>query len=366
MDFGDPWADGQQQLVDIVISAWARENAWPLFQYVQQKMAEKHLDAAGVMATFPILGSLHGGGYCDVIYDRTPPAPREDGQVKLAVSALARHTFGKEAASMFVAALKMAARRRVSTTYSPTKITDVFVTRDELCAEWRWEPLLVGPLRGVLESEWPPGIEAFHGNPAENWSFKVGADARQYINLTMDRYLELVRQRFTVATNHPTPLLSLNKTQEGTAVDTGNVFIVHGHDEEAKHEVARTIHRLTNRQPIILDEQRSGGDTVIEKFEKYGGSATFAVVLLTPDDMGCKRDGVMMPRARQNVVFELGYFFAKLGRGRVVGLTKGEVDLPSDVAGVVYIAMAHKDWSTRLGREMKHFPDLSVDLNRLL
>ncbi len=363
MDFGEPWTAGQQQLVNVVISAWARENAWPLFQYVQQEMPE-HLDAAGVMATFPILGSLHGGGYCDVIYDRTPPAPREDGQVKLAVSALARHAFGEQAVLMFVAALKTAARRRMSTTYSPTRITDVLVTRDELCAEWRWEPILVGPLRGVLESEWPPGIEAFHGNPAENWSFKVGADARQYIDLTVDGYLELVRQRFTVATNHPTSLLSLNKTQEGAAVDTGNVFIVHGHDEAAKHEVARTIQRLTNRQPIILDEQRSGGDTVIEKFEKYGDSASFAVVLLTPDDTGGKPDGAMMPRARQNVVFELGYFFAKLGRERVVGLTKG-VDLPSDIAGVVYISMEDKDWPTRLGREMKHFPDLGVDLNRL-
>jgi hypothetical protein len=365
VNFGDPWNDEQRQLIDIVISAWARESDWPVFQYVQHKMADNGLDAATVMTSFPILGSAYGGRYSDVMFDRTAPAPREDAKVKLAVSALARHRMGEEVAKMFVEALKIAAQRRASAVYSPTAVGEVRITRNELCREWRWEPALVDPLRGILESEWPPGIAGLHGNPPDDWSFTVGPEARQYADLTMEGYLDIVRRRFGTASNLSLTVESVVPSQEGNAVDTASVFIVHGHDAEAKHHVARIVARLTGADPIILDEQRSGGNTVIEKFEQHSGQAAFAVVLLTPDDEGGVRGGPTKPRARQKVIFELGYFFAKLGRGRVVALTKGGVELPSDIAGIVYISLDGNDWPTRLGKEMKHFPELGIDMNRL-
>ncbi|QCA28243.1 TIR domain-containing protein [Vagococcus xieshaowenii] len=92
-----------------------------------------------------------------------------------------------------------------------------------------------------------------------------------------------------------------------------NIFIVHGHDGEMKHDVARTIKNL-NINPIILSEQPNGGKTIIEKFESSSEHIDFAIVLVSGDDI--QKDGKI--RARQNVMYELGYFCGKLGRNRVL------------------------------------------------
>jgi predicted nucleotide-binding protein len=93
------------------------------------------------------------------------------------------------------------------------------------------------------------------------------------------------------------------------------IFIVHGHDNEAKVEVARFLERV-GFEAIILHEQANRGRTIIEKVEMHS-DVGFAVVLLTPDDEGGKRGNSTRPRARQNVVLELGYFIGRLGRDRV-------------------------------------------------
>ena len=104
--------------------------------------------------------------------------------------------------------------------------------------------------------------------------------------------------------------------------------------------MARFLEKL-GLQPIILHEQPNSGRTIIEKFETYSSDISFAIVLLTPDDIGGinENDQEQQPRARQNVIMELGYFMGRLGRTRVCALHKGGVELPSDYQGVVYIAM---------------------------
>ena len=99
--------------------------------------------------------------------------------------------------------------------------------------------------------------------------------------------------------------------------------MVHGHDEETKQSVARTIERL-GLESVILQEQPNQGRTIIEKFEDYA-DVGFAVVLLTEDDLGAsnKEPQNLRPRARQNVVFELGFFVGRLGRARSVRCTRG-------------------------------------------
>jgi len=91
-----------------------------------------------------------------------------------------------------------------------------------------------------------------------------------------------------------------------------DIFIVHGHDNEAKETLARYIEHI-GCTPIILHEKPSQGHTVIEKLEAYANRSSFAVVLLTPDDIGYPKDRQddRKPRARQNVILELGYFLAK-------------------------------------------------------
>ena len=115
------------------------------------------------------------------------------------------------------------------------------------------------------------------------------------------------------------------------------VFIVHGHDSEAKLSLKNYVQNtLKMEEPIILAEKASGGLTIIEKFEKFSEECNLIFVLLTPDDIYSEDN---KNRARQNVIFEMGYFLGKLGRksGRVILLYKGNLELPNDISGLVYI-----------------------------
>ena len=145
------------------------------------------------------------------------------------------------------------------------------------------------------------------------------------------------------------------------------VFTVHGHDEAAKHAVARFIERL-GLEAIILDEQSGGLQAIIDKFEEQAEDIVFAMILLTPDDVGAAKakQNELQPRARQNVILELGYFIGKLDRNRICLLYKGGVELPSDIRGLSYIFMDDYDgWQLKLAREMKR-AKLPIDANKLL
>lgn len=142
------------------------------------------------------------------------------------------------------------------------------------------------------------------------------------------------------------------------------VFVVHGHDEGARETVARFLEKI-GFEPVILHEQASQNRTVIEKIEAYH-DVGFAVVLLTPDDEGCVKGGKPEPRARQNVLLELGYFMGRLGRGKVCALKRGAVEIPSDFAGVVWVAMdAGNGWKQALGQELEAAGH-EVDWNKVM
>lgn len=142
------------------------------------------------------------------------------------------------------------------------------------------------------------------------------------------------------------------------------VFIVHGHDEGARESVARLLATL-GLDPIILHEQANRGMTVIEKVEA-NSEIGFAVVLLTPDDEGCAKGGSPEPRARQNVLLELGYFIGRLGRDKVCTLMRGHVEIPSDFAGVLWETMDNGNgWKFALGRELRAAGH-QIDLNKIM
>lgn len=146
-----------------------------------------------------------------------------------------------------------------------------------------------------------------------------------------------------------------------------SIFIVHGHDEALLHQTARFLEQLDLR-PIFLKEQPGKSRTIIEKFEEYSDVVTFAVILLTPDDVGkaVKEDSEPKPRARQNVIFEFGYFLGKLGRPRITALYDPRVELPSDYRGVEYIKVdAEEAWKTKLAQELKA-AGLPVDMNKYI
>jgi len=131
------------------------------------------------------------------------------------------------------------------------------------------------------------------------------------------------------------------------------VLVVYGRNREMKEQVARFLMKL-GLEPILLDEQPALGRTLIEKLEAQAGIA-FAVVILTGDDVGglATRPRTLRPRARQNVIFELGFSLAKLGRGRVCALYEAGVELPSDFRGVEYMPLDPAGaWRRQLAREL--------------
>jgi len=134
-----------------------------------------------------------------------------------------------------------------------------------------------------------------------------------------------------VAPGSPTP-------QNLALLPPEKVFIVYGHDTGAREQLELLLRRL-KLEPVILANLVAEGQTIIEMLEKHRASVKYACVLLTPDDEGHKRDCPKEKtfRARQNVVLELGMFLSTLGRKHVAILHKGEVELPSDIHGLVYI-----------------------------
>jgi predicted nucleotide-binding protein len=149
-------------------------------------------------------------------------------------------------------------------------------------------------------------------------------------------------------------LMTTTQSKSGAEDYSNKVFIVHGQDEILKVQVSHLIYQL-GLQPVILHDQPNGGRTIVEKLEAHS-NVGFAVVLLTPDDMGYSAiDGAskVRPRARQNVIMELGFFMAKITRGRVCALYVDGVDVPSDFHGVLYVKLdAHGAWKTLLAREL--------------
>lgn len=150
-----------------------------------------------------------------------------------------------------------------------------------------------------------------------------------------------------------------------TDLDMSKVFIVHGHDEEAKAKTARFIENL-GFEAIILHEKASSSMTIIEKIENYS-DVGFGIVLYTPCDIGGKQidEPELSPRARQNVVFEHGFLIGKIGRSNVCALVKGNVEIPNDISGVVYVQMDNAEaWKYTIAKEMREI-GYNVDMNKI-
>ena len=137
---------------------------------------------------------------------------------------------------------------------------------------------------------------------------------------------------------------------EDKASDFSNVFIVEGNVAGLKEAVARLVERQ-NIKAIILNEQANGSRALIEKLEGYSDVGG-AICLFTPDDEGKEKGALeLSARARQNVVFEAGYFMGKLGRNKTIILSNGDVELPSDMQGIVYTN--NEEWRYKTLKELK-------------
>lgn len=126
--------------------------------------------------------------------------------------------------------------------------------------------------------------------------------------------------------------------KEAKSTMLNEVFIVHGHDDALKNEVARTIEKAGLKVTILHEKPNKGFTSIIQKFEEYAKKIGYAVVLMTPDDRGKeKNEKRYKERARQNVIFELGYFVGRIGPNSVSAIHTENIELPSDINGVLYI-----------------------------
>jgi predicted nucleotide-binding protein len=117
-----------------------------------------------------------------------------------------------------------------------------------------------------------------------------------------------------------------------------DVFIIHGHNETARTNLKLLLQGL-GLNPIVLADTNDGGMTIIEKFEYYASACSFAFALMTPDDTVAGEEGKpALWRPRQNVLLEIGWFMARLGRTRVIMLSHGDLEMPSDLHGILYLA----------------------------
>lgn len=180
------------------------------------------------------------------------------------------------------------------------------------------------------------------------------------IGLTKDYVLSFTKDFRKIQANKPVKFedvkIKLDKAHPNITINNKKIFVVHGRDDKARLELCNILKDDFNLEPIVLqDKPNDSIDTIISKFERLAGECSAAIVLFTPDD-----DAEGNKRARQNVIFELGYFLGKFqdqDKRRVIILKKGSVEIPSDISGVLYLeySKAIKESFYDLKKQLEHW-----------
>lgn len=228
---------------------------------------------------------------------------------------------------------------------------------------WKWQQYV----EELLKQSFNIPNNEYHKDFVEAGQSLIYVPGRDYIQDERDEinkkvaYLESLIERLPLIPSSVET--SIMPAKQPNLTRSKKIFIVHGHDISSRAEVELLIKKI-GYEPIVLFKQASGGKTIIEKFEEETESVVFAIILYTACDYGRdKQESKEQPRARQNVVFEHGYLSAKLGRSRVCALVEPGIEVPGDLAGVVYIQLSGT-WEYMLAKEMKQ-AGLEIDLNLL-
>lgn len=165
--------------------------------------------------------------------------------------------------------------------------------------------------------------------------------------------------------NNPTMAININKTDKTNK----KIFIVHGHDHTALEQLELLL-RKVDLEPYILQKAGEISKTIIEALEnKIIDESVCGIVLLTPDDEGRKNgEEKLKPRARQNVIFEMGIILGALGRERTIILKKEDIEIPSDLSGILYIPYKEhiKECGLKMLKHMKEKLNIEIDNEKLL
>jgi predicted nucleotide-binding protein len=216
----------------------------------------------------------------------------------------------------------------------------VIKSRNDLDVAWKdekeWHNDNIRLLKVIFDNK----SVADEYNKAESGIFFLGEETTLQDDINDSRKdLDVLIKRLEIILDEQERIYEIEQKIKDPIMNTTSkpkIFVVHGHDP-IKDQLESLLLRW-GFEPIILEDQANLGQTLIEKFEK-NSDVKCAIVLLTPDDEGRPKhtDG-LKPRARQNVILELGYFYGRLGRDKVICLYKSSVELPSDISGIVYIS----------------------------
>lgn len=184
------------------------------------------------------------------------------------------------------------------------------------------------------------------------YSHDIIADYKKQIVRQITQMQSDIKKVELIECKTPEHDISKNTMNIGNkANDKKQVFVVYGHDQMLKLSVEAFLKDELKLNVVALDEKPNLGKTIIEKFEHYSNDAGFAVILMSPDDE-MNVDGNIYKQARQNVVLELGYFMAKLGRERVCVVLRDVVEKPSDISGILHLPY-EGNWKYELIKELK-------------
>lgn len=330
------WAIANRWFLGLVFSEFDRTGDWPQLQAMQRSLAQSG-DPRNVIQTAWNLPRELG-------HRESMP----DERVVLMIFALRYVDDASELLTDYVNAFRLVAERYL------TPGEEVKIKREDLTSRLGLSDIQATKVARLLltGTPWIGG----GSNELDSWERDVYEPSLVPLipAKTVDEYLTATSKMLggnldEAATT--SALLDLGGVGETTSK---SVFLVHGHDDAAKHSVARYLEKVKGPEVIILDEQPDKGRTIIEKFEAHAATAGYAVVLLTGDDEGrTKGSEEWKLRARQNVILELGFFVAMLGRSRVALLYQENVELPSDIQGVLYLLLdSAGNWKRRLAQEM--------------
>ena len=202
-----------------------------------------------------------------------------------------------------------------------------------------------------------------------HWSFK--ARSGEIVNLYNTGALVPQGKNQEVLRGHLEKLCSGAVVAPAKEVEPDKVpqiFIVHGHDTQAREQLELILHKL-HLKPFVLQNNTANSMTIVEALEKniYNDS-DFGIILMTPDDMGfakAKGNDAIQPRPRQNVVLEMGMVMASLGRSNMAILSKGDMERPSDTDGIVRLEFKDRDQEIVPGL-VQHLQDAGIPVDHSL
>lgn len=346
-----PLAAHHRIMLEVVADSMRREGEWPTYQFVDKQLDARGYDLEMILKEVPegLVRSFRLGD----------AQPQDADPVRLTLAGLAEGG-GWPEVNLFLRVLQwLVQQERAFRPSTPSTAEEVVVTSAEIL-----EALAPGhpPSEEALKPVWliirdEPAIWRSMSTPdSEPWRLTVSPTIRRYRDVfTLNEYLAR-QSELQTRWQHTMPQTPTQAAERRLVrpASRGAVFLVHGRDTARLSEVAESL-REWGLETTVLHEQPNEGRTIIEKFERYAEQAGFAVAILTGDDVGHPRDFTAgSPRARQNVVFETGFFLGALGRARVAVLYEDGVEKPSDIDGLVYIRLDDRGtWKSELVRELE-------------